>query len=133
VPRPLHFPFDFDVLFRPAALPFGINASTTGVAVTSTQLVARFGPWRLATALANIKGAEITGPYQMWKVMGGARLSLLDSGITFATNARRGLCIEFHDPVPAALPVPLLRHAAATVTVAEPERLLAVLRDRSGF
>src|SRR6476620_5884495 len=62
-----HFPFAFEARMRAPALAFGITPNTTGVAVTHTHLVVRFGPWRLATPLANIEGAELSGPYRLWK------------------------------------------------------------------
>jgi len=72
---------------------------------------------------------EETGRRYWWvKVAGPPRLSLADRGITFATTTRAGACIRFREPVPAALPTALLRHPAATVTVAEPERFAAELR-----
>jgi hypothetical protein len=118
---------------RAPALAFGITPNTTGVAVTHAHLVVRFGPWRLATPLDNIEGAELSGPYRLWKVVGGARLSLADSGITFATNTRRGLCLRFREPVPAALPLPFPRHSAATLTVADPDGLVAFLGQRTAL
>jgi hypothetical protein len=52
---------------------------------------------------------------------------MADRGITFGTNPRRGVCIEFHEPVPAFDPLGLVRHPNLTVTVADPEALLSVL------
>lgn len=54
-----------------------------------------------------------------------AHLSLTDYGVTFATNPNRGLYVSFLEPVRAIEPAGLLRHPAATVTVAEPEALAA--------
>ncbi|MBA2438430.1 MAG: hypothetical protein H0V52_08805, partial [Acidimicrobiia bacterium] len=47
------------------------------------------------TPLDNVKGSQVTGPYATLLVIGPARLSIADRGLTFATNARRGLCIRF--------------------------------------
>jgi hypothetical protein len=81
----------------------------------------------LRTPIANVAGTEVTGPYRWWKVAGPAHLSLADGGVTFATTTRAGLCIRFHEPVPAAVPKELLRHSSATVTVADPAALAAAL------
>lgn len=76
----------------------------------------------MATPLDNVVGAEVTGPYRLVKVAGPPHLSLRDRGITFATNRARGTCIRFREPVG------LLRHPAATVTVAAPDALAEALR-----
>ena len=57
-----------------------------------------------------------------------AHLSLTDRGVTFATNSRQGLCVSFVELVHAIEPTGVLRHPAATVTVADPEALAAALR-----
>ena len=87
------------------------------------QLSARFGPWRLSTPLENVAGTEVTGPYQLLKVIGPPHLSLRDRGLTFATNRQRGVCIRFRRPVG------LLRHPSLTVTVADPDALARALED----
>ena len=84
-------------------------------------LAVRFGPWSLRTRCPTCTSLTITGPYTWWKVAGPAHVSFSDGGVTFATTTERGVCIAFHRPVPAALPKGLLRHRAATVTVADPE------------
>jgi undecaprenyl diphosphate synthase len=38
------------------------------------------------------------------------------------------VCITFREPVPAAFPLPIIRHPGATVTVGEPEAFAEVLR-----
>lgn len=123
-------PARFDMLFeRSMALPallVGVTPRTTGVEV-GDDLVIRFGPWSLRTPVDNIADVEATGGYSWIKTVGPPRLSRRDRGITFATTTERGVCIRFRDPVPAALPVPLLRHEAATVTVADPDALIEAL------
>jgi len=106
---------------------FGVQESTASVALEGDELVIRFGWWRLRTPVANVASACITGPYRAWKVAGPARLSLADRGITFATSTGPGLCIGFHQPVAAIAPFGLLRHPAATVTVADVEGLRRAL------
>jgi hypothetical protein len=82
------------------------------------------------TPLANVEDAEVTGPYLPFKVI-GPHISLADRGVTFGTTWRRGVCVRFREPVPAALPGGLLPHPGATVTVADADRLAAVLRQRA--
>lgn len=124
--RPARFDLRFERSMVLPALLVGVTPRTTGVEV-GDDLVIRFGPWSLRTPVDNIADVEATGGYSWIKAAGPPRLSRRDSGITFATTTERGVCIRFRDPVPAALPVPLLRHEAATVTVADPEALVEAL------
>ena len=97
------------------------------VEVGPRGLDVRFGVWRVRTPLHNVAGAEVTGPYQPWKVAGGAHRSFADGGATFATTARRGVCIRFKEPVPALLPFGLLPSPALTVTVRDVDGLVEAL------
>ena len=126
-PGPQTFPFDFDSRFEPVAKAFGVTPGRAGVEVDGERLTARFGPWTVETTRDNVTGVEITGPYAWWKVIGPAHVSLRDRGLTFATNARRGLCIRFRDPVPGIEPTGRVRHPGLTVTVADPEGLSRAL------
>lgn len=117
------FEFRFAPAYRLAGSLFGLSPRTTQVMIGDDQLKIRFGPWRLETDLSNVIGAKVTGPYTFLKAAGPARLSLVDRGITFATNGDRGVCICFRTPVPALDPLHLLRHPAVTVTVADTGRL----------
>ena len=119
----LRFPFRFTRSFALAALPLGVRPDTCEVVVDDLALTIRFGRWTLETPRSNVVSAAVTGPYSWPKVIGPPHLSLADSGITFATNADQGACLRFGDTVPALLPVPWLRHAAATVTVEHPAAL----------
>jgi hypothetical protein len=118
--------FAFDRLFLGPAAVVGVLPMTSHVEVDAEALHIRFGPWSLRTPIDNVAHAETTGPYHLLKVLGPPHLSLRDGGVTFATNRTVGLCIGFHEPVPAIAPFGLLAHAAATVTVADP---LALGRD----
>ena len=91
------------------------------------MLVAEFGPWRVETALVNIAYATSTGPYHPVKTVGPPHLSFSDRGLTFATNDREGLCIQFHVPVRGLDPIGLVRHPALTVTVDDVPGLRAAL------
>ncbi|MGI8809941.1 MAG: hypothetical protein ACR2KK_19280 [Acidimicrobiales bacterium] len=121
------FDFAFDPLPRAAALAFGITPGRAGVDVEGGRLVARYGPWRLSTEVANVAGTEVSGPYRTLTTIGPARLSFADRGLTFASNRRRGLCIRFKEPVPGLEPTGKLRHPGLTVTVADVDGLAAAL------
>ncbi|MEU7993812.1 hypothetical protein AB0B83_00525 [Micromonospora sp. NPDC049060] len=125
------FAFRFDPVFRPALALVGVRPATAWVGVDRAELVVRFGPWHLRTARGNVVGVAPTGPYRWWRGI-GARLSLADAGVTFASSTAAGLCLRFAEPVPALLPGGWLRHPGATVTVADPDGLARVLADRDG-
>lgn len=122
------FPFAVgDARMRLAGRLAGVTPGTSGVEVADGRLTVRFGHWSLSTPVANVNGTTRTGPYAWWKVAGPPHLSLADRGVTFATTTEGGLCIEFHEPVPAIMPTGLVRHPSATVTVADPEGLAAAI------
>ena len=123
------FDFSFDSLHRAFALPFGVTPGNARVDVEGGRLAARFGLWRVDTPVTNVAGTEVTGPYSALKTIGPAHLSLADRGLTFSTNARRGLCIRFHEPVRGLAPTDRLRHPALTVTVADVDGLAAALAE----
>ncbi len=125
------FDFRFHPAFRLAALPLGVRESTAAVTVGGGDLDARFGPWHVTTPLSNIEAAHVTGPYAWPKVIGPAHLSFADRGLTFATNADRGVCVQFRDPVRGIDPWGRLLHPSLTLTVADPDAL-AELLDPTG-
>ncbi|MBM6401131.1 hypothetical protein [Phycicoccus sonneratiae] len=122
------FAFAFDPRYRVAGLPFGVLPSTTWVEVGDGLLRARFSWWRLETTLDNVAHVETTGDYAFVKTAGPPHLSFTDRGVTFATNGERGVCVAFHDPVPAIDPTGRIRHPGATFTVADVDGLVAALR-----
>lgn len=128
---PGFYPFAFASSFGFMLRAIGVRPDSSGLRVHDGKLDVWFGPWRLVTPLSNISGAELSGPYQAWKVL-GARLSLADRGLTFGTNTVAGACIRFHRPVAGIEPTGLLRHPALTVTVAEPHLLVERLRRQVG-
>lgn len=123
----IHFDFSFAPTFRLAALPFGIVPSRTGVTIDDERFTARFGPWTVSTPLANVLSAEVTGPYQVLKVIGGPHVSLRDRGLTFATTSTHGVCIRFVRPVTGLEPTGRISHPSLTVTVDEPAALADLL------
>jgi hypothetical protein len=120
----MFFPYRYDQRLAPLWRPFLVRTKRDGVRLTDDgQLVATFGPLRVATPLANVDGAHVTGPYRWWTAA-GARLSLADDGLTFGTNAQRGVCVHFAERVNGFGP---RRHSALTVTVEDVDGLVAAL------
>ncbi len=134
-PNPLsgRFPFATDPAVAPLSLLFGVSGRAAFAEVSAEELRVRFGVWRLRTPMANVEGAEVTGPYSLLKVAGPPRLSLVDRGLTLATTTRRGVCVRFRDPVQTAPPWRPGGHTAVTLTVEDPDTLAALLnRAKSG-
>ncbi|HEX2903464.1 MAG TPA: hypothetical protein VHO01_08405 [Jatrophihabitans sp.] len=113
------FAFGFEQSFRLPARLFGVTPRTSGITVTDTELRARFGPWRISTPLTNIASITVTGPYRYLKVAGPARLGITDRGLTFATNARRGVQFDLRQPIRGIEPTGTLRHPNLTLTPAD--------------
>ncbi|MBV8430831.1 MAG: hypothetical protein JO244_06695 [Solirubrobacterales bacterium] len=126
------FLFRFDPRYARMGRPFGVSPERAWVEVTGNEFRARFGRWRFHTSLDNVASVELTGPYELYRTAGPARLGVTDLGLTFATNGDRGVLITFKERVPGIEPLGLLRHGELTVTVAEPEELAALLARRSG-
>jgi hypothetical protein len=133
-PRPSarKFLFDFEPSYRLPARLFGISELNAFVELEGAEITARFGPWRLSTDLDNVAEVSITGPYHFLKTAGPARLSLSDSGLTFATNGSRGVYLQFHRPVPGIDPLGVIHHPNLTVTVRDCTALLRALRPLAG-
>lgn len=125
--KPRHrFSFSFDFPYWPVSAAFGITPRSAYVDVDPDRddVHVRFGPWALTTPLHNIAGAQRTGGFKLLKTIGPPHISFSDKGLTMATNSRAGVCLQFHDPVAAALPIRPLRHPGLTVTVADCEGLI---------
>jgi hypothetical protein len=121
------FAFRFSLAYRLAARPFGITPERAWVQIDDEQLLARYGPWRLRTTLANIRGVAITGPYRFYRTAGPARLGITDGGLTFASNGERGVLLSFREGVPAIEPLGVIRHPDLTVTIADVRGLVSAL------
>ncbi len=128
-PADQQFDFDFEPSYSRVARLFGVTRANTWVVVTGTEFRARYGPWKVATALSNITTAQLTGPYSYLKTVGPAHYSFADHGLTFATNGRQGVCLEFRLPI-AGAPFGLVRHPNLTVTVADGPGLIAAVTGR---
>lgn len=121
------FPFRFEPRYARAARLFGVTEARTGIVVAEGRLRARFGPWHVDTPLANLRSVTLTGPYRFVKTAGPARLGVTDRGLTFATNSRAGVCLEFFEPITGIDPLGKIRHPNLTLTPADCEGLAAAL------
>lgn len=118
------FGFAADPAMRRWSLAAGVRPENCTVRLSPTELSVTFGHWSLSTSPANVASATVTGPYRWWKVAGPPRLSLVDRGITFATTAAQGVCLQLREPVGAIDPLHLIRHPNITLTLAEPGRFV---------
>ena len=124
------FGFRFAGPFRLAAMAFRVDPGRAHVRVDSGpggRLEVRYGPWCVETAVGNVAGVEVTGPYAVLKTIGPPHLSLADRGLTFASNRDRGVCIRFHEPVRGIDALGVIRHPGLTVTVDDVDGLATVL------
>lgn len=118
--------FAFDPRFRRILAALGIRPNVAWVCV-GADLEVRFGRWHVVTPMTNISSASVAGPYTAAKVL-GPHLSLKDRGVTFGTNADRGVCLTFVDPVVGIDPWGLWHHPNMTITVANPDEVVEVFR-----
>src|SRR5690606_18452511 len=121
------FECKLDPLYRAARVLCGITPGPSLARVTGGDFTVIFGRWRLPTARPNIPPTPVTGPDHTLKTTGPPHLCLADRGLTCATNAQQGLCVQFAEPVPGIEPTGLLRHPGVTVTVADCAGLAAAL------
>ena len=124
------FAFLHDPRFEAPLRALGVTRETAWVELDGELLRVRFGRLGLSSPLANVAGAEVTGPYRWYRAI-GPRLSLADRGVTFGTAAHAGACVRFHEPVPALLG-PRIGHPGATMTVADPAGLVTALSEHGG-
>ena len=117
------FPYAFDDRFKLLLTPMLVTRKH-GVTVTDTSVRATFGVFSIETPLDNVVGSSISGPHQWFKAI-GLRLSLADDGVTFGTNASRGVCIEFAERLGPV--VGLRKHSSLWVSVADCDGLVDAL------
>jgi hypothetical protein len=111
-------------------LTLGATERSSWVEVGGGRFRARFGPWKVDTPIENVAGAGVTGPYRTHRAI-GLRLSISDHGVTFGSNAERGVCIRFHQPIRTVTPLWPTPHPNLTVTVEDPDGLVAAIdRER---
>lgn len=125
---PAGFPFRFERRYAIAGRPFGVTEGRTGISVADGRLSVRFGPWHVDTPLSNITTVSVTGPYLFVKTAGPAHLGLTDRGLTFATNSRAGVSLEFVEPITGIDPFGVVRHPNLTLTPADCTGLAAALQ-----
>lgn len=119
-----HFPYELDRRWSPLFTLLRVRDSD-GVEITEDGAFrATYGRCRITTPLDNIAVTSITGPHR-WYTAVGLRLSLTDDGLTFGTNHRRGVCVEFVERVPKV--IGFRDHSALWVSVADPEGLRAAI------
>ena len=123
------FPYKIDPKWSPLLTGLGVR-SRDGVTLTNDgHLFASFGRWVVKTPLENVDHTEVSGSHR-WYTAVGLRLSSVDTGLTFGTNSRRGICIGFVERIPKV--VGPKDHAALWVSVADPDGLAEALRALSG-
>ena len=132
LPGVQQFDFAFDARFRAALALAGITPTTAHVTVGPDRLIACFGPWVCRVDPGNIRRVSVTGPYRWYRGI-GTRLSVSDRGLTFGSTYQRGVCLELREPVPGMDPLGALRHPNVTLTVADPERFAAAVRQYAGL
>ncbi|MBU1801129.1 hypothetical protein [Nocardioides sp.] len=126
--EPVRHEFAFAPAYRVAALPFGIAPRTSWVHIGPDELSVRYGPWSLSTPVHNIAEASLSGGFTFLKTAGPPHLSLADRGVSFTTNPHAAVCLRFHRPVRAIDPTGLLKNPGATLSVRDPQALLADVR-----
>ncbi len=114
------FPYDLDRRWTPMFVLLGLDDDDGVYVGDDGSLRATFGWVRIDTTVDNVHHTQVTGPHR-WYTAVGLRLSFADDGITFGTNHRRGLCIEFVERIPKVIGP--RRHSALWVSVADPEGL----------
>jgi hypothetical protein len=119
-------PFEFAPRYRGLLRLLGITEETAWVDVSGGVLRARFGPWGMETHRNNVRSVSVAGPYRPHRVI-GPHLSFADHGATFGTTPEKGVCVAFHVPVRGRGPLRLVRMPNLTVTVRDPDALVAAL------
>jgi hypothetical protein len=123
------FPLRLDRPWRRLLGAIGVRPGAAQVVLTADgRLAASFGRLSVETAVANVCGYRLTGPYHWWKAI-GPRGSHADRGFTFGTSARGGVCICFREWVPSRY-VRGGRMEALTVTVEDVDGLARALERR---
>ena len=123
------FDFEFEDRYRLAAAPFGITPQWSWIVLTAHQLEVRYGPWHVQTPVDNIATVTMTGPYLYIKTAGPARLTVSDRGLTFASNSRQGVQLDFVEPITGIDPLGRIRHPNLTVTPGDCAAFVAALHS----
>lgn len=118
------FPYRLDRRWSALFKVLGVNESD-GVHITDDgRLLATYGRVQVETPMNNIDHTLVTEDHR-WYTAVGLRLSFADDGLTFGTNHRSGLCIEFVEKIPKV--IGFKEHSALWISVADPEGLAAAI------
>lgn len=118
------FPYQLDKRWALLFKTLGVKESD-GVRLTKDgQLVATYGRFKVETPVSNIDHTLITTDHRWYSAV-GLRLSFADDGLTFGTNHKAGLCIEFVEKIPKVIGTK--KHSALWVSVADPEGLATAI------
>jgi hypothetical protein len=104
----------------------GVTPARSWVRLVDGRVDVRFGSWKLGTPLGNIGCMKITGPYAAHRAI-GPHISLVDRGLSFGSATTRGVCMLFVEPVPGRSTLGLVKHPGLTVTVTDPDGLIAAV------
>jgi hypothetical protein len=128
VVEPASFGFRVVPRLKPLLLLWGVRPERARITLADGRFEARFGPWRVATPLTNIRDHAVTGPYRWFKAI-GVRRSVRGADGSFCSTVEKGVCLRFREPVRFAR---VLRTPAFTVTPDDVEALSQALR-RAGI
>jgi len=120
------FPIRLGARSRPLLRLFGVRGPDDAwVDLGEDTLEARFGSSRAMTAIANITGWRIEGPWR-WITAIGVRRSIRHGDITFGGSPHGGVRLDFMERVP----VGPFRVPALYVTVDDLHGFAAALAER---
>ena len=114
------FPYELDNRWSALFFGLGVGEKDAVELTDDGRLVATYGRVSVETPLDNIDHTLVTGPHR-WYTAVGLRLSFTDTGLTFGTNHRLGLCIAFREPIKKV--IGFKDHDALWVSVADPHGL----------
>jgi hypothetical protein len=92
------FPIRLGSRSKPVLLLFGVREHNAYVELSSDEVDAQFGFFRLQTPVANIARWRIEGPW-LWLTAIGVRRSIRHGDITFGGNHRGGVRLDFRERV----------------------------------
>jgi hypothetical protein len=119
------FPIRLGDRSRALLLIFGVRDGNAYVDLDDGVIDARFGFFRIRTAVDNITRWQIEGPWR-WITAIGVRRGIRHGDITFAGNHRTGVRLDFREPVHFGP----LRPPRLYVSVADADGLAAALAER---
>ncbi len=120
------FPYKLDKRWSVLFKTLGVKESDGVRLTTDGYMLAKYGRVKVKTPLSNIDHTLVTADHR-WYTAVGLRLSFADDGLTFGTNHKAGLCIEFIDKIPRVIGTK--KHSALWVSVADPEGLAAAIES----